>query len=111
MDREQHLTEWSSGIGIREIVQYFKNKPNKGKIYVYTEGFFGTLPDGLAIFLNNYGIGVDGVGVPVLGITEKAFKKQEQGYEVYLVGNSTRVKINDLRLEIIKEFPKPAKKN
>lgn len=111
MDREQHLTDWSSGIGIREIAQYFKKMPNKNKIWVYTEGFFGTLPDGLAIFLNNYGIGVDGVGVPVLGIPEKAFKKIEEGNEVYLVANSTRVNLNDPRVKIIKEFPKPAKKD
>lgn len=111
MDREQHLTEWSSGIGIREIALYFKNKENKGKIYVYTEGFFGTLPDGLAIYLNNYGIGVDGVGVPVLSIPEKAFFKINQGYEVYLVANSSRVKISDPRAKIIKEYPKPPKKS
>ena len=32
-------------------------------------------------------------------------------YKVYLVANSTRVSFKDLRAQVIKEFPKPAKEN
>lgn len=110
-DREQYLTSWSAGIGIREIAKFFRNHPNKDKVYVVSEGFFGTLPDGLAIYLNNYGISVEGVGVPVVGIPEEIFKKQKEGYKTYMVVNSTRAKFKDPRAKAIKEFEKPAKEN
>jgi len=106
-DREQYLTSWSCGVGIREIAYYFKNQEGKDKIYVVTEGFFGTLPDGLAIYLNNYGIGVEGVGVPIAGISEEMFKKIDEGYKAYMVVNNTRKKFDDPRTEVVLEFAKP----
>jgi len=110
-DREQYLTSWSAGVGIREIAEFFRKHPDKDKVYVVSEGFFGTLPDGLAIYLNNYGIGVEGLGVPVVGIPEVIFEKQKEGFKTYMVVNSTRVQFDDPRAKPIKEFPKPAAKS
>jgi len=55
-ERSGYLEEWTAGYGIKEASLFLRNKekaePEK-KIVVGTEGYFGTLPDGLQMYLND----------------------------------------------------------
>jgi len=50
------LEEWSAGQGIKEVADFVEKQylTNHATIVVGTEGYFGTLPDGLQAYLNKY---------------------------------------------------------
>lgn len=50
-DVNQYNNAWPAGGGIKESVEFFKEKAKKEKIYVATQGTFGLLPYGLEIYL------------------------------------------------------------
>ncbi len=43
-DKEQYINGWPAGGGVKEIVSLVDNESKKGKVYVATEGTFGSLP-------------------------------------------------------------------
>lgn len=49
-ERSGYLEEWTAGQGIKEVADFFAGR---GHAVVGTEGFFGTLPDGLQMYLND----------------------------------------------------------
>jgi 4-amino-4-deoxy-L-arabinose transferase-like glycosyltransferase len=94
-ERSGYLEEWTAGQGIKETADYLKNEIMKSgdtKIVVGTEGYFGTLPDGLQMYLNDTPeITVIGVGLnftePILPLIEsEAF-----GNKTYLLANDERL--------------------
>ncbi|OGM10448.1 hypothetical protein A2159_00530 [Candidatus Woesebacteria bacterium RBG_13_34_9] len=111
-ERSGYLEEWTAGTGIKEIANYLKEKyqndPNK-KIVVGTEGYFGTLPDGLQLYLNDIPqITVIGVGIDLNAVPNSLLESKKAGNETYLVINASRllVKPGDLGLDIISVYPK-----
>lgn len=93
-ERSGYLEEWTSGEGIREVSQFLRqeNSVNKEqKIVVGTEGYFGTLPDGLQLYLNDLPeIIVIGVGQPIWNAPKSLIDSKSAGNKTYLVVNSTR---------------------
>ncbi|MFH1832956.1 MAG: glycosyltransferase family 39 protein [Candidatus Levyibacteriota bacterium] len=51
-DRTQYFSGWSSGVGVKEAVAYFKDEAKKGPIYIATQGTFGLMPYSLEIYLD-----------------------------------------------------------
>lgn len=51
-DLGQYATDWPSGVGVLEAVNFFQKQSEKQKIYVATEGTFGLMPNALEIFLS-----------------------------------------------------------
>lgn len=49
-----YFEQWTAGYGLKETAQYLMDQAKKGSIVVGTEGGFGTLPDGLQIYLDRY---------------------------------------------------------
>src|SRR5260221_597284 len=49
-ERSGYLEEWSAGTGINEVADYIKALPTNKQLLILTEGFFGTLPDGLQTY-------------------------------------------------------------
>ncbi len=93
-ERSGYLEEWTAGYGIKEVGELIRSEylkdPNK-KIVVGTEGFFGTLPDGLEIYLNDLPkITVIGVGVIITDLPPSLMESQKAGNKTYLVINNTR---------------------
>jgi hypothetical protein len=109
-DVTQYLTEWSSGHGIKQVVELIQAQAKQGTIAVATEGFFGTLPDGILMYLHRRDVSnvmVQGIGQPVLGIPD-AFIEQAAAYETtWLVVNSHRMKIDTTDLTLVAEFCRP----
>lgn len=43
-DTDQYINAWPAGGGYREMVEFMDQESKKGKIFVATEGTFGSLP-------------------------------------------------------------------
>ena len=111
-ERSGYLEEWTAGYGIAEIAQFAKGQylknPNE-KIVIGTEGFFGTLPDGLQIYLNDRPeITVIGVGLNFDTLHTSLIESKKSGNKTYLVVNKSRFHNDPARfgLKIVEEYPK-----
>lgn len=106
-ERSGYLEEWTAGTGIKEIADYLKRE--SGGIVVGTEGYFGTLPDGLQIYLNDRrDITIKGVGITISDVNSSLIEAKKAGNKVYLVVNSTRFKgdADNLGLKLINSYDK-----
>ena len=106
--RNGHLEEWTAGQGLKESAEFFKEKAKSSKVFVGTEGFFGTLPDGLQIYLEGTpNITVIGVGWPVSGVHQSLINSLVDN-EVYLLVNQSRLNLSPQTsgLVLVKEYPK-----
>ncbi len=97
-ERTGYLEEWTAGTGIRQVADYLKsqisNLKSGEKIVVGTEGYFGTLPDGLQMYLNDTpSITVIGTGLDFNQVPRSLTDSQKSGNKTYLVVNSSRLKI------------------
>jgi len=114
-ERSGYLEEWTAGTGIKEVSEYLKNQhaqdPNH-QIVVGTEGYFGTLPDGLQIYMQGTpSVVVVGVGLNLTEVPSNLTNALRAGDKTYLVINSSRIKIEKedyalSGLKLIKEYPK-----
>jgi hypothetical protein len=116
-ERSGYLEEWTAGYGIKEVAdlikEEFKKEPDR-KIVVGTEGYFGTLPDGLQIYLNERPeITVVGVGLGIDKVPQPLVESQAAGNKTYLVINNTRLLKNSekLGLTLIAAYPKAVRPN
>lgn len=109
-DRVQYLTEWSSGHGIKEVMQDIRELAKNQKVAVATEGYFGTLPDGLLLYMHRTNVDniyLEGVGYPV-GYIPKFFAEKSRNFEKkLLVVNSHRMNIKLDRKYLLKEYCRP----
>lgn len=111
-ERSGYLEEWTAGYGIKETATLMRDEyakdPNT-KIVVGTEGYFGTLPDGLQMYLNDLPqITVIGVGQPIRDVPQSLKESKMAGNKTYLVVNSTRFlgDANESSLTLLKNYPK-----
>ncbi len=105
-----YLGEWTAGTGQREVAEYLLNEEAKGnKIVVFTEGTFGTLPDGLQIYTEGH------KNITIVGSTPNIFEipegllntsKDNQRYYVLNASRNHLPASEMAKLELIKEYPK-----
>ena len=111
-ERSGYLEEWTAGQGIKEVAEYLRKEnaknPNE-QVVVGTEGYFGTLPDGLQMYLNDIPkIVIIGVGIDIRETPQSLIEALEAGNKTYLVINKSRFKGNaDVQgFKLISSFPK-----
>ncbi len=113
-ERSGYLEEWTSGYGIKEVSEYLKmehaKNPDK-QIVVGTEGFFGTLPDGLQMYMEGTPkVVIIGVGVTLSDVHQSLKDSKKAGNKTYLVVNNSRFKpkdsVEDLGLKLLASYPK-----
>lgn len=95
-DRTQYLTEWSSGHGITETVSLIHTLAENQTVAVATEGYFGTLPDAINVYLHGQDVNnlyVEGIGQPVRSIPESFKTRAKEFDQVLLVVNSHRLEL------------------
>lgn len=112
--RSGHLEEWSAGQGIKEISIYLKERSKNKKIFVGTEGTFGTLPDGLQMYLQNVpNITVIGIGLNPDKVPQPLLNSLVDHDEVYLVINDERLLFSPetQNVTIINQYPKAKRPN
>ncbi len=109
-DRAGYLENWTAGQGIRSIADYLKGRAEDDNIVVGTEGHFGTLPNGLQIYVEGVkNITVIGLGYPIKSIPDPLIESKEAGNKTYLVVNQSRYKIEGRAaegLELIQAYDK-----
>jgi 4-amino-4-deoxy-L-arabinose transferase-like glycosyltransferase len=111
-ERSGYLEEWTSGYGIKETSVYLRNLQNSNprvKIVAGTEGYFGTLPDGLEIYLNDMPqITIVGVGLGIGKVPDPLSSARKAGDETFLVINQSRLNADPLKIgfDIIASYPK-----
>jgi len=106
-EREGYLEMWTVGYGIKESAEYLREVVKTKKVLVGTEGYFGTLPNGLEMYLEKVpNITIIGVGQPVTEISSKLTDGLKDS-RVFLLVNDTRFEVgNDPRLKLINKYPK-----
>ena len=112
-DRLQYIQEWSAGFGTKQVAEALLNQSKDQRIVVASEGYFGSLPDGLLVYLYRQpvdNIFVDGIGQPVRGISDDFWQKVDHlgGYDqAWLVVNSHRNFIDFAPEQLIAEYCRP----
>ncbi len=101
-ERRGYLEDWTAGYGFSEIAQFLLEKNTNQKVVVGTEGFFGTLPDGLYIYLDKSNIAVVGSHATISAQIRNAAKENL----TYFVGNKNKLKGSIGNVVLIKEYPK-----
>lgn len=106
-ERSGYLEEWTSGTGIKEVSEFLVSEqaanPNQA-IVVGTEGFFGTLPDGLQIYTQDKpGITVIGIGLGINGVPDSLKESKQFGNKTFLLVNSSRINFEGFK-ECYKEL-------
>jgi 4-amino-4-deoxy-L-arabinose transferase-like glycosyltransferase len=110
-DVEQYLTSWSAGYGIPQVRDFISEKAKTGKIVVATEGFFGTLPDGLLMYFDLSpliaNIEIFGVGQPIRGLDEQV-QALANTTETYLLVNEHRLEFDtSVCCQIVAAYERP----
>lgn len=116
-DRAGYLEEWTAGQGIKEISDFVKmeakNLPAGKQIIVGTEGYFGTLPQGLEMYLQGTeNVIVIGVGLGINKIPDSLVESELAGNKTYLVVNKSRLSESPekLGLKLISSYEKPLRR-
>lgn len=100
-ERKGYFEQWTAGYGFKDIAKFLTLQKEKGLVVVGTEGFFGTLPDGLYIYLDKANIAVIGSHATI----SAQIKESAKDHITFFVGNKNNLQnIGDL--EEIKEYPK-----
>lgn len=101
-ERRGYFEDWTAGYNFKEIANFLVDKKKIGPVVVGTEGFFGTLPDGLQIYL-------DKSGIPVIGSTATISAKLRESAitnQTFFVSNNNNWDHMLEGSEIIKVYPK-----
>lgn len=108
-DKEQYLTTWSSGHGIKEVADYVKELSTSESVAVATEGYFGTLPDGLLMYFHNGypNVKIDGIGQPVEAIPASFVTVSSDYQRSFLLVNSDRLSLELPRELLVAQYCRP----
>lgn len=110
-ERKGYFEDWTAGYGFREIAEYLKAEAGKETVVVGTEGYFGTLPEGLQIYLEKYFheaprdkqvIVIGGQATISADIRQAA-----KDHPTYFVANQSRFSKNSPGVTLIAEYLKP----
>jgi len=106
-----YTSSWTSGWGIKEAGLYLIERSRQANVIVGTEGYFGTLPDGLQIYTDSLPqLTVFGVGVDINQIPAKLIDARNHGDEVYLLFNNSRLRLTPedyTKLTLVQAYDKP----
>lgn len=97
-----YFEEWTAGYGFKEIAAFLKEKSKTQTVVVGTEGFFGTLPDGLQIYLDKANVKFVGSHATISAQIRNAAKDNL----TYFVGNKARVEGRIDNVIFVKEYLK-----
>ncbi len=101
-ERRGYLEDWTAGYGFPQIAQFLIEQKKEGSVVLGTEGYFGTLPDGLLIYLDKANISVVGGSATI----SAQLKEAAQDNQTFFVGNKNRLEAHIDGVKLIEEYPK-----
>lgn len=101
-ERKGYFEEWTAGYGFSEIAQYLIEKSQSNKVVLGTAGFFGTLPDGIQIYLDKSNIQIVGSSATVSAEIRNAAKDNL----TYFIGNKNDLENKVNGIVAVMEYPK-----
>ena len=106
-DTDQFMNEWPAGGGVREIVAFLRQEAKDKKIYVATEGTFGSLPTyATEIYLDeNKNIKKRGIWPTPSEIPEDLVEKAEK-MRVFYVLNDSQIAPPSWPVKLIAKYQK-----
>jgi 4-amino-4-deoxy-L-arabinose transferase-like glycosyltransferase len=106
-----YLEGWTAGWGIKTVADYLISRSQSYNVIVGTEGYFGTLPDGLQIYTDSLPrLTVFGLDPGLTQIPFKLIDAKNYGDDVYLLLNSPRQILSQSALDqltLTQSFTKP----
>lgn len=108
IDSTQYLAEWSAGNGIKETTDLLLAEVKTGQsVAMATEGYFGTLPDGVLMYLHDQNVEnllVEGIGQPINSLKTEFIDKTNNYDQTWLLVNSHRqnLKLTETHPELLK---------
>lgn len=109
-ERRGYLEDWTAGYHLKDIAQFLINEAQKGDVVVGTEGTFGTLPDGLLIYLDKY-LHSGAKGYQIAVVPGKATVSADliaaaKDHPTYFVSNASRFPQFSMGVELLQRYPK-----
>lgn len=101
-ERHGYFEQWTAGYGFKEIATFLMEKGKTQKVVVGTEGFFGTLPDGLYIYLDKANISIVGSTATI----SAEIRQAADDHLTFFVGNKNRLEGSLDNVKLIKQYPK-----
>lgn len=102
-ERLGYLEDWTAGYGLSEIAHFLSQQAVSQPIVVGTEGSFGTLPDGLYIYLDK----VPNISIaPGKGFIPDELYQSAKDHPTYFVGNKSRLPGYIESVTLLKTYPK-----
>lgn len=103
IERQGYLSEWTAGYGMKEIATYLELESKKKPIVVGTQGAFGTLPEGVQIYLDK----ARNISLVTSGATVSAeIRNASREHPTYYIANPDEGIMTEEGLELIMEYPK-----
>lgn len=109
-DRIQYLEEWSAGQGIKESSDLIQEIAQNSSVAVATEGHFGTLPDGILLYLHRRNVDsiyVEGIGQPIRELPTEFLTRASNYQKTLLIVNSHRLLMDLNGWQLLKEYCRP----
>jgi len=101
-ERKGYFEDWTAGYGFSDIAKFLIEKSQDRKVVLGTAGFFGTLPDGIQIYLDKSSISIVGSGATISAQIRNAAKDNK----TYFIGNKRDLEGSINNVVLVKEYPK-----
>jgi 4-amino-4-deoxy-L-arabinose transferase-like glycosyltransferase len=110
-ERTGYLEDWTAGYGLKESAEFLVNQAKvKGAVVVGTRGYFGTLPDGLEIYLDRYNHSLNSSKQVIVQADNSdiqgSLAKTAYQHPTYYITNKSQFVPSAPNLILIKEYPK-----
>ncbi|MCL4366353.1 hypothetical protein M1437_03955, partial [Patescibacteria group bacterium] len=101
-ERKGYFEDWTAGYGLPDMAKFLLDKSKSQKVVVGTAGYFGTLPEGIQIYLDKSKISIVGSGATVSAEVRNAAKDNL----TFFIGNKKDLENKIRGIVTILEYPK-----
>lgn len=106
-DLTQYINGWPAGGGTKEIISYLSNQAKHGKIFVASEGTFGSLPTyAVQIYLGD-NKNVEGEGIwPIQQVAPTDVQSKVLKMSTFMIFDQTQIPPSGWRVTLIAKYQK-----
>lgn len=106
-----YVDSWSAGYGVKDVSEFIVKAAQNSdkKVYLYTEGTFGILPQGIELYINGLTTNLHLEGLYPINpsqVTPDYIMERSKSNPTYLLINNTQLDNTPPNLELVKEWRK-----